>query len=728
MRFPFYKQIDNNDCGVTCFQSISDYYSISIDFDILRIEFSSSYNGLNLNSLKKIGEQIGFKCNWYKLDLSSFIQNFSIPVIVNLKGNHYVIVYKVNSNKVFVCDPAFGLIDYDLNEFSDLWLWDHSSFGFCLECIPDENVLSIKKSYSRFKFDFSHFSIFTYLYSEIKAFKKDFLLLFIFILITSLLQFVFPIFSQKIVDSGIQNKNYNIVLLFASGYFFIFLGRRIFEFLRSFYLNRLMLKFNFSLVSKFMSKLISMPFSFFQNNEYSSLIIKLRDINRIQKLATQSSIDSFFSFITITVFSLYALYYSLEIFILICIFYILYFLWIFRYFKKRKLNDYLNFSDSSNEQKVINDILLGIKDIKITNATDFFESNWNRIQFNVVKNGMAKFKIEESQDFGSSVIKEFFFSIITIVAAFFVIDGKFSIGVYFSVQYVLGNLSAPIFQILNLTTSFQDSKISYDRVKYINDFEEKGGLELIKNDNTKYLATISNLSFKYSIDNEYALSNVSVNIPSNKKIAIVGESGSGKSTFVKLMLGFFQNYEGEINLLGNNIKSLKLSSIYQYIGVVNQDGHIFEASLKDNIVLKRGESFIKEKFDKILRIIGFFEFVYSLNEKENTMLGNSGYKLSGGQKQRILIARSLYNNPNIIIFDEATSSLDSLSEVNILSNIYSNFPNISFIFITHKVNLIKDFDMILVFKNSELISFGTHSILIDTCSYYNKLYFSNNDN
>jgi len=236
---------------------------------------------------------------------------------------------------------------------------------------------------------------------------------------------------------------------------------------------------------------------------------------------------------------------------------------------------------------------------------------------------------------------------------------------------------------------------------------------------------ISNLRFGYH-DNLEILHNINLFLPSKIKIALVGPSGAGKSTFVKILMGLYPKFQGEIFVDGNFLSEYSEQSFYQQIGYVSQDVPLFSGTVRDNIIFGNKSKYRND--DQLLKIINqaSAEFILNLPYRLDTKLGQAGTKLSGGEKQRLAIARLLFKNPSIIVLDEATASLDNITEKNIQTN-FQILDEISgkktWIVIAHRLSTVRDSDIILVLDNGRIVCTGNHEYLLDHCDLYKQLNF-----
>lgn len=335
---------------------------------------------------------------------------------------------------------------------------------------------------------------------------------------------------------------------------------------------------------------------------------------------------------------------------------------------------------------------------------------------------MKSLKLQQTQEAGSIFINEIKNIVITVVAATAVINGQMTLGMMLAVQYIIGQLSSPIEQLMNFIYSLQDVKISLERINEIHEMENE---ESDTNALTAFQSQNKSLRLKM-VDFKYdphalnkTLDSVDFEIPEGKVTAIVGTSGSGKTTIIKLLLGYYQALGGEISIGGTDINRFNLKWWRRQCGVVMQDGVIFSESIARNIAVDDGE-IDKTRLAEAARIARIDDYIMRLPLKYNTLIGQDGVGLSQGQKQRILIARAVYKNPQYIFLDEATNALDANNERAIVENLMEFYKGKTVVVVAHRLSTVKNADRIVVIDQGKIIETGKHQELIaNRGAYYN---------
>ncbi|NLO19623.1 MAG: ABC transporter ATP-binding protein [Ignavibacteria bacterium] len=282
---------------------------------------------------------------------------------------------------------------------------------------------------------------------------------------------------------------------------------------------------------------------------------------------------------------------------------------------------------------------------------------------------------------------------------------------------------SPITTVINSISQFQRGVVAGERVFSLLDYPQTvkdGNLTI---NNFENLIEVKGLSFKYEQD--YVLKNINFSIKKCQKVAFVGASGSGKSTMIDLLLRFYNPEQGDITIDGKNIRDFKISSYRNLFGVVPQECILFNDTLKGNILFEHNKFEHNKEESELLKaahISNSNNFIQKLPNGFDTYIGDRGVKLSGGERQRVSIARAIIKNPQILVFDEATSSLDSESEKTVQQAINQSMKNRTAIIIAHRLATIIDCDTIFVFDNGEIVEQGSHKELIEKAGVYKKLY------
>ena len=722
MSFPHYTQPDAMDCGPTCIRIIAKYYGKSIGLPILRQMTHTSRMGSSMLGLSKAAELLGFRSMGVKVSFAKLHKDATLPCIVHWKQNHFVVVYKITSRNVYVSDPAGGKFNYSVKEFIANWISPSASpyteEGICLLLQPKPDFYHAHSVINREQSQNSY----AYLFQYLRPYKGLFFNLILTFLAASILQLFLPFLTQNLIDEGIQKQNIHFIWLVLFAQLAIFLGKCFVDVIRSWLLLHVSSRVNISLVTDFFIKLMALPIRFFDLKMSGDLMQRISDQQRIETFLTRTSIEFLFSIFNAIVFGMILAWYDLRIFLVFIIGSIFYLLWVVFFLKYRRTLNHQHFEQSAKTQQKIMEIIGGMQEIKLNNAERIKRWHWETLQVKLFKLNVRSLTVEKTQSIGSSLIHELKNMLITILTAKLVMDGKMTIGMLVSVNFIIGQLNGPILQLIGFIQQWQDAKISIERLNEINNkpSEEKDGSELTQMPTEQQSLKLENVSFRYNELADDVLKNISITIQANKVTAIVGSSGSGKTTLIKLLMKFYEPTTGKL-LLG----SIKLSSISHHdwrnsCGVVMQEGFVFNDSIAGNIAIDNDNININT-LENAAKMANVNEFIETLPLTYNTKIGNDGLGVSTGQKQRILIARAIYKNPDYLFFDEATSNLDTANEKIISENLATFYKNKTVLIIAHRLSTVKDADTIIVLDKGEVVEQGTHIHLVNKRGYYYNL-------
>ncbi len=708
-RFPHYTQTEAKDCGPTCIKMIARHFGKTINTQQLRVISETTREGSSLLGLAEATETIGLHSLGVKLHYKELL-TAPLPCIVHWNKNHYVVVYKIKKDKVYIADPAHGLLTFTKTEFLNSWIGNNASEE------TDQGVALLVETTPKFyqeEFEEEEKFGFSFILKYLFKYKRLIWQLIIGLLGGSILQLILPFLTQSVVDVGITNQDLNFVYLVLFAQLLLFTGRATLEIIRSWLLLHLSTRINISLISDFFIKLMKLPIAYFDVRMTGDLLQRINDHQRIERILTTSSLTVLFSMFNLVVFSFVLAYYSLQIFAVFVLGSILYFAWVLFFFKKRKELDHKRFAQTSGEQSKVIELISGMQEIKLHNAERPMRWGWEHFQARLFKLSMKSLTLEQTQSVGSNFINELKNMLITILSAKLVIDGDITLGMMMAISYIVGQLNSPISQLINFMRDLQDAKISLDRLGEIHNMEEEQqpGEEKVLQVPQEAAISINNLSFRYTGGLNPVLEGLNLDIPANKTTAIVGTSGSGKTTLMKLLLGFYPPATGEIKVGKFGLQTISQKAWRHNCGVVMQEGYIFNDTIAKNIAVGEDDIDISQ-LRHAIDIANISDYIDGLPLGYNTKIGSEGTGLSTGQKQRLLIARAVYKNPGFLFFDEATSALDTNNEKVIMQNLNEFFENRTAVVIAHRLSTVKRAHQIVVLDKGVIAEVGNHQSLI----------------
>ena len=715
--FPFYKQHDSMQCGITCLQMICKYYGKEYSLESLSRYCFATTEGVSMLGISEAANKLGLHTICGRITMEQLPQA-PLPCILHWSQNHFVILYKIkNKKKFYIADPGKGLLTYAEKEFKDHWISTQSKGeekGIAMFIQPTPAFYELSGETTNRKRSFK------FLFGYIKQYRRYFGQIILGALVGCVLQLIFPFLTQAIVDIGITHQNLGIIYLILLGQLILTISRTSVDFIRRWILLHISMRINISLVSDFFIKLLKLPMSFFDTKLMGDLMQRMSDHNRVEKFLTTQMLNVTFSLLSFIVFGCVLLGYNTFIFLIFLIGSILYGIWIAIFLKRRKLLDYELFEKQAMNNNKTYQFITSMQEIKLQNCEQRRRWEWEDVQADLFQVNMKSLKLQQTQEAGSIFINEVKNIIITVLAATAVIHGQMTLGMMLAVQYIIGQLNAPVEQLMNFLYSLQDVKISLEHINEIHEMEnEENNKDALSafHDRDKSLS-FKNADFKYDPHNpNKTLDGISITIPEGKVTAIVGTSGSGKTTMIKLLLGYYPLLAGEITIGSTDLQKYNLKWWRKHCGVVMQDGVIFSESIARNIAVDDGE-IDKECLLQAARIACIDSYIQTLPLKYNTLIGQDGIGLSQGQKQRILIARAVYKNPDYIFLDEATNALDANNERAIVENLMEFYKGKTVVIVAHRLSTVKNADQLIVIERGKIIETGTHTALIDRQGAY----------
>lgn len=641
-----------------------------------------------------------------------------------------------------IADPAKGLLEIGLEDFIEKWVADSG-----------EGVVLVLETTPRFYLGVDEDEVlpnklrFGHLMSYLGRFKRLILQLVFGMVVGSILSLILPFLIQSVVDVGIASQNMPFIYLVLFAQMALLLSTAFIDFLRSWILLHINTRLNLTIISEFIAKLTRLPISFFAIRHLGDIIQRVGDHSRIESFLTGQSLTMVFSFLNLLMSGFILAYFHLTIFIIALSASLLYCLWVVVFLKRRARLDTRKFEISAHNQSLLVQLVQSMRDIKLSGAETSKRWEWERNQAKLFRWSVRSLSLSQYQQFGGVLINQGKNIFISFLAAKSVVDGNLTIGAMISIQYIMAQFNAPIEQLVGFLQSWQDAHISLERLNEVHGMADEDpvdggarsdwepGLDIMFQD----------VSYTYpGAGNEPVLRKINLIIPNGKTTAIVGTSGSGKTTLLKLLLRFYDAQHGKILLMskaedfvdfgGSRAGSFETSYIggdldvrhishkawRKRCGVVMQDGFIFSDTVARNIAVNEDVIDVP-RLHHAARVANIHQFIESLPLGYSTKIGAEGSGVSQGQRQRILIARSVYKDPQLILFDEATNSMDANNESIIMQNLVDFFRGRTVVVVAHRLSTVKNADQIIVLEKGEIAESGTHDQLLNKRGKYYEL-------
>lgn len=700
------------DCGPTCLKMVAKFYGKNYSLQNLRDRCHITREGVSLLGISDAAESIGFRTTGVKVTWTQMVEEMPMPCIVHWNQRHFVVVYDVVKKhgvyKVMVADPASGLLEYTEEDFRGLWLEsERKTEGIALILEPTPKFYEEEGDDERRHYGFG------YVLKYLRPYRTYIIQILLAMLTASVISLLMPFITQSVVDKGIGTGSLSLIVVLLIAQLTLTLGGLANNLIRSWLMLHTTSRVSISLISDFLCKLMRLPIAFFDSKMVGDIMQRIGDYNRIQTFLTGSLLSMVIAVVSFVVYGLIMAGYNATIFIVFLIGASLYVLWVLLFMKRRRKLDYMRFQQASANQSNIVQLIGGMQEIKLNNCEKQKRWEWEAIQARLFKVGVKSLTLGQVQEIGCTFIDQTKNILMSFIAAKSVIDGGMTLGMMMALQYIMGQINAPISQFISFVQSAQDASISLDRLGEIHEMKDE---EPVEEERIKDIPSDADIVFRdvvFQYDGPHSpkvLDEVSLTIPSGKVTAIVGASGSGKTTMLKMMLGFYPPVSGEV-LLGNvSLKNYSESRWRARCGTVMQEGYIFSDTIAANIAVSE-EYPDMERVRWAAGVSNIKYWIEGLPLGYGTKIGADGHGLSSGQKQRILIARAAYKDSRYLFFDEATNSLDANNERTIMENLERLFSEKTVVVVAHRLSTVKNADNIIVLDKGRIAEQGTHSQL-----------------
>lgn len=704
------KQHDITDCGAACLASVAAYYHLQIPIARIRQYAGTDKKGTNVLGLLEASEKLGFEAKGVRGDFDSL---FKIPkptiahVVVNKVLHHFVVIYEVTKNHIKVMDPGDGKMHKKTHEeFKEEWT------GVLVLLMPKEDFVSGNEKvsvYRRFWF-------------LLRPYKFVLVQAFVGAVVYTLLGFSMAIYVQKLTDFVFVGGNGNLLNLLSTIMVVLLVLQIVISIFKDVFLIKTGQQIDVRLILGYYKHLLKLPQQFFDTMRVGEIISRINDAVKIRNFINGVSLNLAVNILIILFsFALMFTYYwklALIMLLVIPIYGLIYFM--INTLNKRTERKVMEKSADLESQLV--ESLNAVGTIKRFGLEDFANIKTETRFISLLTTGYASALNSVFSGTGSEFISRLFTIILLWSGSYFVIEREITPGELMSFYAIIGYFTGPVASLIGTNRDIQNALIAADRLFQIMDLEreESENKIILKKENTGDI-TFKNVAFRYGTRIE-VFKDFSLTLPKAKVTAIVGESGSGKSTLMSLLQNLYPIQKGNI-LIGNvDLRYVDNGSLREVVSVVPQKIDLFAGNVIENIAVG---SFAPnmERITQICKSIGVLEFVENLPKGFETYLGENGATLSGGQKQRIAIARALYKDPEILVLDEATSSLDSTSE-NFVQLAVQNLRNAgkTVIIIAHRLSTVVGADKIVVLEKGQVVEEGSHDILFQQKSHYYQLW------
>jgi HlyB family type I secretion system ABC transporter len=703
-RYPFYAQQSSSDCGCACLVMIGRYWGKQLSVNRLRNMTNVGRSGASLSAIASAAESLGFATRPVKATLDKFAEQ-SLPAIAHWEGNHFIVVYEITKKQVIVGDPGLGQRTLTRKEFIAGWT------GYALLLQPTSLLKNAQnQDVGLWKF-----------FELVKPHYKVLIEIFIASVVMQLFGLVTPVFTQLLLDRVLVQRSVATLNAVGLGMIIFGLFSIAMNAVRTYLLAHTANRISISLLVGFIKHTFRLPLAYFESRYVGDIISRIQENQKIQHFLTGQALSIILDMLTLVVYLSLMFWYSwkMALFVLVTVppFFILA---LASTSILRRISREI-FNAGAKENSYIIESLTGIRTVRSLAIEQTVRWRWEELLNDLVKKAFNAQVIGIRLSMLSGAINTFTSAALMWFGAWQVIEGELTVGQLVAFNMLVGNVLSPFQRFSQLWNEFQEIVISVERLDDVLEAEPE---EDLQNKPRKTLGRLKghirfdHVTFRYHPESKTnVLENINFEIQPEQTVALVGRSGSGKTTLSKLILGLYPPTDGKVLIDGNDVSALSLRSLRSQVGVVDQDTFLFGGTIRENISIAHPEASLDEII-QAAKLAGADEFIQKLPLAYETQIGEGGGMLSGGQRQRLAITRALLGNPRLLLFDEATSHLDSESERIIQNNLKTILKGRTSMIIAHRLSTVRNADLILVLDQGVLIESGTHDELIAKQGHY----------
>ena len=707
-RFALVEQAEEMDCGAACLAMLCRHYGIAITLGKLRELANVTTQGATLESLAKVGETLGFSTRGMQCTFDALL-GFELPFIVHWEGYHYVVVYGISAERVWVADPALGFRKMSVKEFERGWS------GTCLVFTPGQEQAELgatRSPWIRFV-------------GYLKPYKKLLLHLFIATFVIQLLGVVPPLIIQNILDGVIVHQNLSLLHLLILGLIISSLFTQIMATIRAYLANFMVRNMDFTMMSQFFKHTMSLPFSFFAKRKTGDILARFQENQTIRAFLTESTVTTLLNLLMVFIYFTIMFMYNVKLTLLLIAFVIP--IVGLTVVATPRIKSYARevFSASTDAQAFLMEALGGVETIKGMGMERGVRLKWEKKYVKALETQYRAQTFHIWVGLASQLLNAAVTIAILWVGANLVLSRELTIGQLIAFNALMGSVLGPLMGLVGLWNLLNDAGVAMERLGDVLDIEpeQKPGdvASRVVLPDLQGEVRLENVYFRYGgNETAYVLENISLDIRPGELVAIVGRSGSGKTTLAKLLVGFYPPSDGKIMVDGYDMSVIDKDYYRAQVGYVMQSNLLFSGTIAANIA-SGDESLDRRRIEEVAKMADAHAFIAKLPLGYEQVVGERGMGLSGGQVQRLCIARALYHDPRLLVFDEATSPLDTQSESNIIGNMNEILKGRTAVIIAHRLSTIMRADKILVLFEGAVVEQGRHDELVERRGMYYQL-------
>ncbi|MEO7497765.1 MAG: ABC transporter transmembrane domain-containing protein [Massilia sp.] len=707
-RFALVEQAEEMDCGAACLAMLCRHYGIGMTLGKLRELANVTTQGATLDSLARAGESLGFGARGVQCTYDA-LQGFELPFIVHWEGYHYVVVYGVSPQQVWLADPAIGFRQMRVEEFERHWS------GTCLVFTPGQQLVQLEAARSpwlRFV-------------GYLKPYKKILLHLFLATFVIQMLGIVPPMIIQNILDGVVVHQNVGLLHLLIMGLVIATVFSQVMSTLRAYLANYMVRNLDFSMMAQFFKHTMSLPFSFFAKRKTGDILARFQENQTIRAFLTESTVTTLLNLLMVFIYFTILFLYNVKLTLLLIAFVIP--IMAVTVLATPRIKDYARevFTSGTDAHAFLMEALGGIETIKGMGSERPVRLKWEKKYVRALEVQYRAQGFNILVGLASQLLHAATTIVILWVGASLVLERELSIGQLMAFNALMASVLAPLMGLVGLWSRLADATVAMERLGDVLDIEpEQKPSDLASRvvlPDLQGQIRLERLYFRYGgEDTAYVLEDISLDIKPGELVAIVGRSGSGKTTLAKLLVGFYPPTEGKIFVDGYDMAVIDKDYYRAQLGYVMQSNLLFSGTIAENIA-SGDDSPDRRRIEEVAKMADAHAFISKMPLGYEQVVGERGVGLSGGQVQRLCIARALYHDPRLLVFDEATSALDTQSESNIIGNMQAILHGRTAVIIAHRLSTIMRADKIVVLYEGKIVEHGRHEELLTRRGMYYEL-------
>lgn len=701
-------QVDTRDCGVAALAMVLGYYGSYVSLATLREKAKTTNDGTTALGLVKVAEDLEFETRALKADMTLFgMEEVSYPFIAHVlkdgKLLHYYVVTGYDKHSIHVADPdpQVKMTKIPRERFAQEW----TGITIFLAPSPAYKPSQEKKN---------GLLDFIPLLTKQKGLITNIVLA---TLLVTVINIVGSYYLQSIIDTYVPDQLKTTLGMISVGLIIVYILQQFLSYAQEYLLLILGQRLSIDVILSYIKHVFQLPMSFFATRRTGEIISRFTDANRIIDALASTILSIFLDVSIVSVIAVVLFSQNASLFFLTLLGIPVYALIIFLFMKPfEKMNHETMEANSVLSSSIIEDIN-GIETIKSLTSEKQRYQKIDKEFVTYLKKSFAYSRSESLQKVLKAAAHLILNVLILWVGATLVMDQKISLGQLITYNTLLVYFTNPLENIINLQTKLQAARVANERLNEVylvqSEFEEE---KLIR-DLSLLQANIEfrGVSYKYGYGKN-VLSDIEFSIPAGSKTSFVGVSGSGKTTLAKMLVNFYDPNQGEICLGGVNLNQLDKKALRQYINYLPQQPYVFNGTILENLLLGAREGTSQEDILRAVELAEIRADIERMPLNYQTELTADGAGISGGQRQRIALARALLTDAPVLILDEATSSLDILTEKRIIDNLMQLDKTI--IFIAHRLTIAERSEKVVVLDQGRIVESGSHQELLEKEGFY----------